>query len=91
MAAALARAPTLAWLLTALACFLSGMALSDGRDQPGAPLPAGPLGVIVTVSISFEPTHTPAPTPLPTLTPVPTPTPPGPPPTPREGGTGNVR
>jgi len=37
-----AKAPTLAWLLTALACFLTGWALGEGRYYVAAPLAPPP-------------------------------------------------
>lgn len=92
-----AKAPTLAWLLAALTCFLAGMAVVEGRHQAVA-LPAlPPVGVMVTVEVSFAPTATPEPTARPTLVPTIDPwaplhlTPPAPAPTPGTGGTGNVR
>jgi hypothetical protein len=61
----LKKAPTLAWLLTALACFLAGMAVAEGRHQ-AAVLPAlAPVGVVVTVEVAFAPAATPEPTPSP--------------------------
>jgi hypothetical protein len=86
-----AKAPTLAWLLTALTCLLAGMAIVESRHQAVALPVLPPVGVVVTVEVAFEPTSTPEPTPRSTLTPTPLPTPPGPTPTPRPGGTGNVR
>ena len=59
-----ARAPTLAWLLTALACFLAGMAIVEGQHQAVAlPNPEGtraPVGV-VTVEVAAPLRGTPAP------------------------------
>ena len=67
-----AKAPTLAWLLTALACLLAGMAITEGRHRAGAVPASAPVGVVVTVEVAFPPTATPASTPLPTSTPFPT-------------------
>jgi hypothetical protein len=91
------KTPTLAWLLTALTCFLAGMAVVEGRHQTVALPVLPPVGVVVTVAVAFEPT--PEPTPSPTPPSVPFPTPPSmPSPTPSRpgmgdgsGGTGNVR
>jgi hypothetical protein len=59
------KAPTLAWLLTALACFLAGMAVTEGRHQTGVP-PAWPtVGVVVTVEVTFPPVVSEEPTPTP--------------------------
>lgn len=83
-----AKAPTLAWLLTALTCMLVGMAVVESRHQIVALPVMPPVGVEVTVSVAFEPPATTEPTPRPTRTPTPdapVPTPPGP------GGTGNVK
>jgi hypothetical protein len=75
MHAARTKAPTLAWLLTALTCFLAGLALGEGRHDAAA-LPAlPPSGATVTVTAPVAPTPTPQPTLLPTLTPTPTPVP----------------
>lgn len=84
-----AKAPTLAWLLTALSCFLIGMAVVEGRHQTVAFPVVPPVGVVVTVEVAFRPTETPVPTPRPTWTPTPDPLVPTP--TPGQGGTGNVR
>jgi hypothetical protein len=54
--AVLARAPTLAWLLTALACFLAGMAVAEGQSQALAPLAPPPVGVVVTVEVAYPAT-----------------------------------
>ena len=84
-----AKAPTLAWLLIALSCFLIGMAVVEGRYQAVAFPVVPPVGVVVTVEVAYPATVTPEPTPRPTRTP--TPDPAVPTPTPRPGGTGNVR
>ena len=90
-----ARAPTLAWLLTSLACFLAGMAVVEGRHQAVARPVVPPVGVVVTVEVAYLPSATPEPTPRPTGIPTaaqtPTPADVGPTPTPRTGGTGNIR
>jgi hypothetical protein len=67
-----AKAPTLAWLLTALTSFLIGLALAEGRHQADALLAQAPVGVVVTVEVAFPPTATSAPTPSPTPTSMPT-------------------
>ena len=54
-----AKAPTLAWLLTALACFLSGMAVVEGRHQAVAMPDLAPAGVVVTVEVICLPGATP--------------------------------
>jgi len=95
----LAKAPTLAWLLTALSSFLIGMAVVEGRHQAVAFPVVPPVEVVVTIEVAHLPTETPEPTPRPTETPeptarptrTPTPDPLVPTPTPRPGGTGNVR
>jgi hypothetical protein len=62
----LKKAPTLAWLLTALACFLAGMAVVEGRHQ-AVVLPAlTPVGVVATAEVALAPTATPEPAPSPT-------------------------
>jgi hypothetical protein len=61
----LTKAPTLAWLLTALACFLAGMAVVEGRHQAVMLPMVPPVGVVVTVEIAYPPTPTPEPTPQP--------------------------
>jgi hypothetical protein len=63
------NAPTLAWLLTALACFLAGLAAGEGPNQAVALPDVPPVGVVVTVEVVFQPTSTAEPTPLPTPTP----------------------
>jgi hypothetical protein len=60
-----AKAPTLAWLLTALACFLAGMAVVEGRHQAVMLPVVPPVGVVVTVEVAYLPTPTPEPTPYP--------------------------
>lgn len=87
------RAPTLAWMLTALACFLAGMAVDEGWRQAGA-LPAHPsAGVVVTYEVVYLGIATVAPTPRPTASAAPSPTPcdPSGPASPRFGCTGNAR
>ena len=67
----LAKARVLAWLLTALACFLVGALAGEAWSQPYS-LPAVPAaGVEVAVAADDAPTATPEPTRTPT--PVPTP------------------
>jgi hypothetical protein len=67
------KAPTLAWLLTALACFVIGTLVGTGWGQADA-LPVFPtVGVVVTVEVGFAPTETPSPTPRPTSTSTPDP------------------
>ena len=65
MAIVRAKAPTLAWLLTALTCLLTGMALTEARHQPAA-LPAVALvAVVETVETAEAPAPTSAPPPSP--------------------------
>jgi hypothetical protein len=98
MTAMLHKAPILAWLLTALTCFLVGALVGTGWSQ-AAPLPVLPTGgVVVTVEVVFDATATPSPTPRPASPRTQTPTfpwtihtPAEPTPTPGEGGTGQVR
>jgi hypothetical protein len=85
----IARAPTLAWLLTALTCFLAGMLVVEGRHQ-SVVLSVAPAAVTETiVTLVVAPTLTVEPT----LTPIPMAT--APPPRPGEGegpgGVENVR
>jgi hypothetical protein len=87
--AMIAKAPVLAWLLTALTCFLVGALVGEGWSQAAPPQVLPTVGVVVTVEVAFAPTATPEPTVLPTLTP--TPDPAKPTPSPGPGGTGNVR
>jgi hypothetical protein len=42
-----AKAPTLAWLLTALACLLAGMAIAEGRYRVKAMPALASVGVVV--------------------------------------------
>ena len=70
-----AKAPTLAWLLTALTCFLAGLALAEGRYQAVALPEDTRPPVVVTVEVGFWPTATPQPTVHPTATPTSTPIP----------------
>jgi hypothetical protein len=58
-----AKAPTLAWLLVALTCFLVGLAITEGRRQVAA-FPVHPAaGGGVTVEVVPPPTAAPVPTP----------------------------
>ena len=68
-----AKAPTLAWLLTALACLLAGMAIVESRHQAVALPISAPSGVTETVA---DADPTPEPTPIPDLGPVERPAPP---------------
>jgi hypothetical protein len=54
MTEARARAPTLAWLLTALTCLLVGIAIVEGRNQASA-LPNAPLGGTVDKKAAVTP------------------------------------
>jgi hypothetical protein len=69
MTAARAKAPTLAWLLTALSCLLAGMAIVESRHQAVAlPHPGetrAPVGAVGTVGGDHLPTGTAEPTPTP--------------------------
>ena len=65
MTTARAKAPTLAWLLTAVSCLLVGMAITEVRSYSAAPLALAPVGAVVTVEAADPPTLTPAPTPTP--------------------------
>lgn len=67
-----AKAPSLAWLLVALTCFLVGMAVADGGHQATA-LP--PAALAVTVEVVFPPTATPETARLHAVTPTPSPAP----------------
>jgi hypothetical protein len=49
-----AKAPTVAWLLAALTCFLAGMAVVEGRHQTVVLPVVPPVGVVVTVEIAFR-------------------------------------
>jgi hypothetical protein len=63
-----AKTPTLAWLLTALTCFLAGMAVVESRHQAVAMPDLAPAGVVVTVEVVCLPSATPdlaTPTPKP--------------------------
>lgn len=76
----IAKAPTLAWLLAALTCFLVGTFVGEA---PGGTVPSVVVPTpAAAVAIAVAPTGTPSPrttfTPLPTLTPPPEP-PPAPP------------
>jgi hypothetical protein len=71
MMATSAKAPILAWLLTAATFFLAGMALTEGRHRT-VMLPAPPPAeLVITVEIVVAPTSTPEPTSLPTVRPMP--------------------
>ena len=84
------KTPTLAWVLTALACVFAGMAVAEGGSEPTS-LPARPrAGVVVTYEVVFQPTATFAPTPWPTIEPSPTPCSPTGAEAPRFGCTGNA-
>jgi hypothetical protein len=65
MTDARAKAPALAWLLTAVSCLLVGMAITEVRSYASAPPAPGPADVAVTVETAAPPTLTPAPTPTP--------------------------
>jgi hypothetical protein len=67
-----AKAPTLAWLLSALACLLAGMAITEGRHRANALTVVSPVGLVVTIEVAYPPTVTPEPTPSPTASPLPT-------------------
>jgi hypothetical protein len=66
MTVAHAKAPTLAWLLTALTCLLAGMAIVESRHQTVVlPHPDGtraPVGTVETVAVAGQPTAVPGPT-----------------------------
>ena len=49
-----ARAPTLAWMLVALTCFLAGMAVVEGRHQSILLPVVPPVGVVVTVEVAVR-------------------------------------
>jgi hypothetical protein len=77
-----AKAPTIAWLLTALSCFVIGMAVVEAGHQAAAlPSPQddrAPVEVVVTVEVAYQTPPSAAPTaepPAPTVS-VPFPTPP---------------
>jgi hypothetical protein len=77
MTTARAKAPTLAWLLTALACLLAGMAIVESRHQAAALPVWAPVGPVVTAEAAAAPTRateltqptTPEPPPTPILGP----------------------
>lgn len=71
MMATSAKAPFLAWLLTAATFFLAGMALAEGRHRTVMLPDPPPAELVVTVEIVMAPTSTPEPTPLPTVGPMP--------------------
>ena len=87
------KVPGLAWLLTALTCFLVGALVGTGWGHAAPPPVARPGGGVVTVEVAVRATETPAPTPPPTRMPTsaPTPDPMEPTLSPRPGGTGSVR
>ena len=62
MTAARAKAPTLAWLLTALTGLLVGMAIVESRHQTVALPVWAPVGVVETIEVAATPT-TPEPPP----------------------------
>ena len=62
------KAPVLAWLLTALACFVTGMAVVEASHQAFAYPALTPAEVVVTVEVGVPPTATPEPTTQPTET-----------------------
>ena len=68
-----AKAPTLAWLLVALTCFMVGAYVGEVRRQADPPLAFPTIGVAVAVEVGFAPTSTPSPTPIPPFTPTPSP------------------
>ena len=85
------KAPTLAWLLAGLTCFLVGAFVGEGWSR-AAPRPLLPtVGVVVTVEVAFQPTSTPEPTVRPEGPRLPTPDPEKVSPPPGSGGTGTVR
>lgn len=84
-----AKTPTIAWLLTALACLLAGLAVAEGRHESVA-LPARSPPGVVTYEVVFRPTATLVPTPRPTIEPSPTPCDPAAAGSPRFGCTGNA-
>jgi hypothetical protein len=67
MTAARAKAPTLAWLLTALACLLAGMAIVESRHQ-AVTLPVwAPVGLVETGDVAATQTRAPESNPTPML------------------------
>jgi hypothetical protein len=66
MTAVRAKAPALAWLLTALTCLLAGMVIVESRHQAVAlPHPPGaraPVGTVATIAVASPPATTPTPT-----------------------------
>lgn len=54
-----ARAPLLAWLLTALTCVLAGLTAVEVRSQAAAPSLPPPEVVVVTIEVVSRPTATP--------------------------------
>jgi hypothetical protein len=67
MSAMFAKAPTLAWLLASLACFLAGMAVVEARHQTVVLPVFTPVVVAATAEVALASTATPEPTPSPTL------------------------
>jgi hypothetical protein len=70
MIAMFRQAQTVALLLGALTCFLTGMAVAEGWSQTAPPL-LPPTPLVITVEVGQRPTATPDFLPLPTLTPAP--------------------
>jgi hypothetical protein len=70
------KAPTLAWLLAALTCFLAGMAVTEGRHQAVTLTVLDPGRIVVTVEVVDAPTATPDFVLLPTRSPPPDTAPP---------------
>jgi quercetin dioxygenase-like cupin family protein len=69
MIATRAKAPTIAWLLTALTCLLAGMAIVESRHQAVALPVWAPVDARETAEVARLPTGIPAPTPTPILGP----------------------
>jgi hypothetical protein len=84
------RAPTLAWVLTAVTCFLAGLLVTEARHEAVAPV-APALNTVVTVEVDPFLTATPAPTLPPTAAATPTPCAPTADAPARPGCTGNAR
>jgi hypothetical protein len=66
MSATFAKAPTLAWLLASLACFLAGMAVVEARHQTVVLPVLTPVVVVAAAEVALAPTATPEPAPSPT-------------------------
>jgi hypothetical protein len=86
-----ARAPLLAWLLTAITGVLVGLSAVELRSQAAAPPLPPPAVVAVTIEVVGLPTATPRAPSEPTPTPTPAPCDPTQPGAPRYGCTGNAR